>query len=120
MPLLWIVCPIPPQFWIVEVLRLSLMLAKDPSVQRASFPGNRSSVEAVRDHNVAVSIYESGSEDKTGAWLVIAEALWTSAGIPNVVVINGSLTRQTILDPYSGRFYKQHRIGVRLLEPHGA
>jgi hypothetical protein len=109
-----------PQFWIVEVLRLSLMLMRDPHVQRASFPGNHSTYSEETEYNAAISIYESGSKDRTGAWLVIAEALWTSAGIPNVVVINGSLTRQTILDPYSGRFYKQHRIGVRLLEPHGA
>jgi hypothetical protein len=46
-------------------------------------------------------------------WLRVAEALWTSAGIRSYVVVNGSLTRQSLMDPYSGKFYKQHRIQVR-------
>lgn len=98
------------QFWTLEVLRLSLLLRNDPFMQRVYFHTNIS--DTPWKASVAISIYESGSTDNTVTWLRIAEAVWTSAGIPNTVVINGLLTRQTLMDPFSGKFYKQHRIQV--------
>ncbi|EFJ46442.1 hypothetical protein VOLCADRAFT_93238 [Volvox carteri f. nagariensis] len=94
-------------FWILEVLRLALMLRNDQYLQLAYFNND---TKPAFTSSVSISIYESGSKDTTTTWLRIAEALWTAAGIPNTVVINGLLTRQTLMDPYSGAFYKQHRI----------
>lgn len=94
----------------LEVLRLALYLRNDPWLQQATFPNDTAEVK--HKSTSYISIYESGSKDSTVTWLKIAEALWTGAGIPNKVVINGKLTRQTLMDPYTGAYYKQHRIEV--------
>ncbi|GIL82322.1 hypothetical protein Vretimale_7286 [Volvox reticuliferus] len=95
-------------FWILEVLRLALLLRNDPLLQQAYF--HNVTTQTNFKSTASISIYESGSQDATVTWLRVAEALWTAAAIPNTVVINGVLTRQTLMDPFSGAFYKQHRI----------
>ena len=40
-----------------------------------------------------LSIYESGSTDATGTWLMLLEALATALAVPHRVVIGGNLTR---------------------------
>ncbi|GFR42516.1 hypothetical protein Agub_g3408, partial [Astrephomene gubernaculifera] len=97
-------------YWTLEVLRLALLLQGDQRVLSAFFH-NTSSVHVPPEKGLThISIYESGSTDNTVLWLQVAEALWTAAGIRSFVVTNGSLTRQTLMDPYNGKFYKQHRI----------
>ncbi|GIL53350.1 hypothetical protein Vafri_8971 [Volvox africanus] len=60
---------------------------------------------------VGISVYESGSRDRTPLWLLVAAALWKAAGVPNAMVLNGTLVRQhNVLEPVTGKLIKQHRI----------
>jgi hypothetical protein len=102
----------------VEVLRLALLLQGDPILQAIYAPqlpagGLQLDLTSKHVQRVGVSVYESGSRDRTQLWLLVASALWKAAGVPNAVVLNGTLTRQqALLEPGSGKLAKQHRIQV--------
>ncbi|GFR42846.1 hypothetical protein Agub_g3804 [Astrephomene gubernaculifera] len=99
-------------YWILEVLRLGLLLSGNSMVlagfsQNVANAQGSASADGYLPH---ISVYESGSKDNTVPWLLVAEQLWGAAGMRTFVVVNGSLTRQMVTDPFSGKYHKQHRI----------
>ncbi|GLI67228.1 hypothetical protein VaNZ11_011166 [Volvox africanus] len=102
-------------FWILEVLRLALLLQGDPVLQAIYAPQMPTTLQldlaAKHVQLVGISIYESGSRDRTPLWLLVAAALWKAAGVPNAVVLNGTLIREdNVLEPVTGKLVRQHRI----------
>ncbi|GIL83042.1 hypothetical protein Vretimale_8560 [Volvox reticuliferus] len=102
-------------FWILEVLRLALLLQGDPVLQAIYAPQMPATLQldlaAKHVQRVGISVYESGSRDRTPLWLLVAAALWKAAGVPNAVVLNGTLIRKdNVLEPATGKLLKQHRI----------
>ncbi|EFJ48451.1 hypothetical protein VOLCADRAFT_90680 [Volvox carteri f. nagariensis] len=101
-------------FWILEVLRLALLLQGDPVLQAIYSPSSGTlqlDLNAKHVQRVGISVYESGSRDRTALWLLVAAALWKAAGVPNAVVLNGTLTRgAAVMEPVGGKLMKQHRI----------
>ncbi|GFR42847.1 hypothetical protein Agub_g3805 [Astrephomene gubernaculifera] len=99
-------------YWILEVLRLGLLLSGNSMVlaglsQNVANAQSSASADGYLPH---ISVYESGSEDNTVPWLLVAEQLWGAAGMRTFVVVNGSLTRQMVTDPFSGKYQEQRPV----------
>ncbi|GIM02330.1 hypothetical protein Vretimale_7210 [Volvox reticuliferus] len=98
-------------YWTLEVLRLSLLLQGNHRMLHTYFH-NITNIEMARWEGSAVhiSVYESGSTDNTAVLLKIAEALWQAAGLKTHVIVNGQMQRGFLLNPFSGKYSKQHKV----------
>ncbi|EFJ46405.1 hypothetical protein VOLCADRAFT_105533 [Volvox carteri f. nagariensis] len=98
-------------YWTLEVLRLGFLLQGNSRMLHVYFHNvTADEVTAWSGSAAHVSVYESGSKDSTPTWLRIAESLWQAAGMKTSIVVNGPVQRGLVLDPFSGRYSKQHKV----------
>ena len=60
---------------------------------------------SIQESNIYVSLYESGSNDRTSNYLDTATDYLTQLGVPHTIVTNGKITKQSIMRKI-GRYHR--------------